>query len=411
MIFSLSCIGLVLLCVAYLYRALAKTTPEEVDVAAKALYSQRLRELQEDIDAGEIVAAQEKAAQDDIVRVTLDDEKQVRHRDGVNAPLVPSLLGVLVVLSAISLTTYWKLGDIDRALGREPAAAMNMPMDEASIQEAISNLKQQLETNPDSAEGWALLGRTMMAIGNYPEALTALKKANELVPDAPGLMLQYADAIAMNAGGELTEEAQLLVKRVLTLDPDNIAALWLAGLGAAERQDKAQAMTYLSRARELSAAAGVSTEELDNVLARLQGDAEPGAPRAAPATSGQDAESLPEIHLVVDIDPELEKNLTGEETLFVFARVEGQGGPPVAVRRVQNANFPLPTTLDRSMSMAPQFRLSKGQTIAVAARLSKSGQAMPQVGDLVGAGPAFAYPENAPTEAQPLTITIDSTQR
>ena len=402
MIFVGICSALVLACVGALYLTLRKIPDAEDTLAARSLYSQRLSELREDLASGEMLADQAEAAEDDLVRVTLDDEKQLNHREGKNARALPSLLAIFLVIAGISGASYWHLGDLDRALGRTPTTAEDLPLDEAAIEQAIANLKQRLETHPDSAEGWALLGRTMMAMGNYPEALTALKKANELVPDAPGLMLQYADALAMNAGGELTDEAQQLVSRVLEIDPDNIAALWLAGLGAAERDDKPQAIAYLRRARELSVAAGASTTELDQVLQRL-GSAERGSD-----TPG--AKKLPPIPILVALDAKYAERLSGDETLFVFARVEGQAGPPVAVRRENNVSFPHRTSLDASMSMAPQFRLAAGQSISIVARLSKSGNAMPEVGDLVGRAAAFNYPDDTPGDDEPLTVTIDTTQ-
>ena len=412
MIFAIVCLSLLLVCGVYLYFALSKSYSTEVHPSAKTLYAERLRELTEDIQSGEIVAEQEQAAEQDIVRVTLDDEKQIKRRELKNAPPLPSVSAVLVILAAVSIATYISLGDLDRALGREPSVESEPPITEATVQSAIVELKQQLETNPDNAEGWALLGRTMMAIGNYPEALTALKKANELVPDAPGLMLQYADALAMNAGGEITEQAHELVTRVLEIDPNNIAALWLAGLGAAERHDNTAAIDFLTRAREISEKTGVSTSELDNVLTRLQNSPNKASDvenMTVKSTEGR-SETLPPIYIDVAIAPHFEKNLTGEETLYVFARVEGQSGPPVAVRKAQNVQFPYRTSLDQTMSMAPQFRLAAGQSIVVAARLSHSGHAMPEAGDLVGNAQPFRYPDDNPQQTDPLSIIIDSTQ-
>ena len=75
MIFLLACIALLLISGAYLSFALTRSARQENVDPGKSLYQQRLRELQEDIEAGEIRAELEKAAADDIVRVTLDDEK------------------------------------------------------------------------------------------------------------------------------------------------------------------------------------------------------------------------------------------------------------------------------------------------------------------------------------------------
>ncbi|MEM7467715.1 MAG: c-type cytochrome biogenesis protein CcmI [Pseudomonadota bacterium] len=392
---------------AYLFLSLRPRKKQHEDNLANALYEQRVAELREDVVAGELREEVAQAAEDDIVRVTLDDDKQLQHREMRDAPTFLSALSVMLLLGGITAAVYLSVGDLDRALGRavEPQAPM---MDETSIRQAVAGLKERLENHPNDAEGWALLGRTMMAMGNYDEAVEALNQANRLIPDAPGLMLQLADAIAMQANGKLTDEAQSLVAAALAIEPNNVSALWLAGLGAAERQDLESAINYLTRARTVSAAAGAPITELDQILAQLKRKAggDVGSESQAPTVA-----ALPSIPILIEISPEMAKRVTGEESLFVFARVEGQGGPPVAVRRMEAVEFPVRTSLDQSMSMAPQFRLSAGQTIIVAARISPSGQAMPSPGDLTGAAPPFSYPEDAPEETSPINLQIDSVQR
>ncbi|MGR8950202.1 MAG: c-type cytochrome biogenesis protein CcmI [Gammaproteobacteria bacterium] len=417
MIFALASGALVLIVIGIFYYVLSRReiTASPAESASKALYERRVEELAQDITSGEMLPDLAQAAEQDIVRVTLDDEKQVAVRQLTNAPVLPSALIALVIVVAVSGATYFSVGDLQRALGREPAPATAQTLDEESIRQAIEGLKDQLNTDPDNAEGWMLLGRTMMALGEYEQAVISLKKAMALVPNAPGLMLQYADAIAMSAGGKLTEEAQQIVRDVLAIEPDNVSALWLAGLGAAERDDNIQALAYLSRARELTAAAGAPTQELDQVIARLNPD-DQALDQSAQFTQGENSSAssstdLPAIPILIELKDEFADALDGDESLFVFARVVGQSGPPVAVRREDNVSFPFTTSLDQTMSMAPQFRLKNGQSIVVAARLSKSGQAMPQAGDLIGQAEAFNFPDQTPPSNSPLKITIDSTQR
>ena len=417
MIFALVCGALLLMVIGIFFYVLSRgdIAARPADSASKALYERRVEELEQDITSGEMLPDLAEAAEQDIVRVTLDDEKQVAVRELTNAPVIPSALITLVIVVAISGATYWSVGDVQRALGREPPPASAQTLDEESIRQAIEGLKDQLNTDPDNAEGWMLLGRTMMALGEYEGAARSLEKAMALVPNAPGLMLQYADAIAMNAGGKLTDEAQQIVRDALALEPDNVSALWLAGLGAAERANNAQALTYLTRARELTVAAGAPTQELDQVIARLDPNNQ-ALDQSAQVTQDENPSTssstdLPAIPIIVELKDEFASALDGEESLFIFARVVGQSGPPVAVRREDNVTFPLTTSLDQTMSMAPQFRLKAGQSVVVAARLSKSGQAMPQAGDLIGQAEAFKFPDQTPPADSPLKITIDSIQR
>jgi cytochrome c-type biogenesis protein CcmH len=57
---------------------------------------------------------------------------------------------------------------------------------------------------------------------------------------------------------------------------------------------------------------------------------------------------------------------------------------PLAVLRATVKDLPLSFTLDDSMAMAPGRTLSSASEIVVGARISKSGNAIPQAGDLAG---------------------------
>ena len=75
---------------------------------------------------------------------------------------------------------------------------------------------------------------------------------------------------------------------------------------------------------------------------------------------------------------------------------------PLAVMRVAATAGPLPFALDDSQAMAPELRISMHEQVVVEARISRTGQAMPQSGDLQGSsGPV------ASNSAQ-LQIKIDS---
>jgi cytochrome c-type biogenesis protein CcmH len=106
------------------------------------------------------------------------------------------------------------------------------------------------------------------------------------------------------------------------------------------------------------------------LVATVSGYAEPGQPRAI---SGK-----------VSLAPSLAGKGSSTDTLFVFAR-EMNGPPmPVAIVRATKKDLPFTFRLDDSTSMMPSRKLSDVGTVVIVARLSKSGQAMPQSGDLEG---------------------------
>ena len=92
----------------------------------------------------------------------------------------------------------------------------------------------------------------------------------------------------------------------------------------------------------------------------------------------------------VTLDPALAGQLQPGDTLFVFARAaEGPRMPLAIVRQTATAD-PVQVTLDDASAMAPQLRLSGFPQVVVGARISRSGNATPQPGDLEGQTEAIA---------------------
>jgi cytochrome c-type biogenesis protein CcmH len=86
----------------------------------------------------------------------------------------------------------------------------------------------------------------------------------------------------------------------------------------------------------------------------------------------------------VTLAPALKGRVGPDDAIFVFARAATGSRMPVAFMRAQVKDLPLNFTLDDSMAMSPAARLSTAGQVVVGARVSKSGQAMPQAGDLEG---------------------------
>jgi len=90
------------------------------------------------------------------------------------------------------------------------------------------------------------------------------------------------------------------------------------------------------------------------------------------------------VNLSVSLAPALQNNLDPEHTLFIYARADKGPRMPLAIVRYKAGDLPLKTQLDASMAMMPQMSLTKFKQVIFLARISASGNAMPQPGDLIG---------------------------
>ncbi len=353
----------------------------------RTLHKARLAELHRDVE-DQIIAEQAlPEAQDEIARALLEETSTtgppVDHSSNGARRLAAAV--ILLSVPAIALMTYFEVGAPRLATGLPPVQMADAPVDQDGIDKMIASLKQRLVDAPDSAEGWVLLGRSLMALDRYDEAVPALARAHELVGDVPQILLQYADALAMANGGRVTSEARALVVRALAIEPENVTALWLAGLAAAESGERGAALDYLGRARDLVTQTGAPTDELDAMIRRLESD-----PAEAPPTVAGSASVTVEIA----VDPVLNGRFEAEDVLFVFAQTAGERGPPLAVTRVAAGSLPREVVLDDTMAMAPNVTLRRGETVTVTARISRVGRPAARSGDLEGHSEPFVVSDS-----------------
>jgi cytochrome c-type biogenesis protein CcmH len=235
-----------------------------------------------------------------------------------------------------------------------------------------------------------MLGRSYMSLGRNDEALAAYGRALKLKPKDATLLADYADALGVKNGRTLDGEPTQLIDRALQLEPDNLKALVLAGTAAFNRGDFVVAVKHWERAVavgpagsgivELARGGIAEARERGKLPTAAQGANSPGAganPVAA-ATAG------PTVKGTVRLAAALKSQAGPEDTVFIFARPDDGSRMPLAIIRKQVKDLPVEFTLDDSTSMSPATRLSTVKRVIVGARISKSGQAMPQPGDLEG---------------------------
>ena len=353
-----------------------------------SIYKDQLRELEADLAAGTLGREDYHRARLELEARLLEDVPAVEVESaGGSGRRAALAVGIAVPL--LALAVYLATGT-PRALDPREGAP-----DVAQLEAMVGRLAAKLRENPEDAEGWKLLGRSYSVMGRFPEAVDAYAKAAQRAPRDAQLLADFADALAMARGQRLAGEPARLVERALEIDPKNLKALALAGTAAFEGQDYANAATLWGRMLPL-----VPPDSEDARL--IAGNVEEAKKLAGIA---QSANAHPGVTGTVRLAPELARQVTPDDILFVFARAV-QGPPmPLAVLRAKAAELPLAFNLNDSMAMAQGLTVSAHPRIVVTARVSKSGSAKPAPGDLEGKSPAVA------NDANGVAVLIDSVVR
>ncbi|PKM11890.1 MAG: c-type cytochrome biogenesis protein CcmI [Gammaproteobacteria bacterium HGW-Gammaproteobacteria-3] len=302
-------------------------------------------------------------------------------------------MAIVLVLAVplVSVSLYGMLGS--------PALVLTEADNQARLAEInakVADLAEHLRQQPDDAEGWFMLGRSYKVLNQYDKANAAFEQAYHLQGENVELLLHYADALARANNGQWAGKPAELIARALELAPDNAMALWLAGMSAVEAGRPDQALRHW---RTLAAQMPENSEarkELNTLMAKLTRQIAPES------DSGEAAQSA--LSVTVRLDPALAKTVKLSDTVFIYAQAL-QGPPmPLAIVKKQVGDLPVSVTLDDSLAMIPTLKLSNFDQVKLSARVSKSGQAQPQPGDLLG---SLASVATNSTEA--LDIIIDRT--
>lgn len=307
--------------------------------------------------------------------------------------------GVLVVaaLGYSATGSPGRVGADDAVANHAADADTRSPSAESQTQEdqiagIVERLAQRLRQEPGDAAGWTLLARAYSAMGRYDDAVSAYKVALPLAGESADLLADYADALAGRNKGKLSTEATRQINRALVLEPGNPKALALAGRAAFDAGDYAGAVRLWEKVERALPPDSALMEPLRASIAEARQFAGlPVADKAAKSSSASLKQDGAEaISGTVSLAPRLRPQVSPDATLYIFARDADGSRQPLAVVRKKAGELPLDFTLDDSMAMAPSARISGHARIIVSARISKSGDALPQPGDLSGQTMAVA---------------------
>ena len=358
-----------------------------------APFKRQLADLEQAHAAGTLSQAQRDAERASLERRLLD---MLLHDNAIAAPVTakPSwslLLGLLILVLAVAIGGYTFKRSGNPPQGEEEGA--DGGANQAQVAAMVEQLAERMKQNPNDADGWAMLARSYSVMERNEDALAAYQKAIALRKDDAALLVDYADALAVKNQHSLQGEPMALIMRALKLNPDHIKGLALAGSDAVVRKDFALAVKYWSRIEAVGPPDNALVQRVSaslqeaRKLAGLPPQIAPLAAQTKPQTPAEEspvAAGGPSVNGIVSLSPELRAQASPEDTVFIFAKAAPNGRMPLAAERKQVKDLPYQFTLDDSKSMSPQARLSSATQVVISARISKSGNAIAQPGDLQG---------------------------
>ncbi len=312
---------------------------------------------------------------------------------------------IIVVVPLATLGLYLKIGT---PITLDGVAVQPPPM---NIDQALTDLRAHLAQQPDDLRGWLLLAQTSTAMHQASDARDAYDHVLKLDPDNTDAMVGWAEADAMlQSTHVIGERARDLLQQAVIKQPDNQRALWLLGISQFQQNQFAEAATTWRHLQPmLQAGSAVATAVAGQIAAADERAGNPGAdasvakaPTPIASTQADTSRSGPALQVHVTLATALKARVSRGDILFIYARAPNGPPMPLAVARMDANTLPVSITLTDAMAMTPQLKLSSVSKAFIGARISHSGQAIAQPGDLEGdAGVLAVDPQ------KPVNITID----
>jgi cytochrome c-type biogenesis protein CcmH len=351
--------------------------------ANASVYKAQILDLDREHENGHISDQEWQQSRDELSLRLLEDTSAVD--DPVAKKEKPALWTAVILAIALPVSAmgmYMWVGQPDAL--NPMVVANNDKVDQQELSKMADNLAKKLEEKPDNLQGWVMLGRTYRTLEKFEASLKAYDRALKLTAD-DDLRIERVEVLAMQRQGNFEGEPWDIILDILQKDPQHYAALLMAGSASYAHEKYADALSYWQKARKPLASDNPDVPGLDEAIASVQQKLGI-TPKAVAAQTAKPTPS--NAALSVSGRVTLSANLKGKtqpsDAVFIYATPANGERMPLAIFKTTVANLPLSFTLDDSTAMSPERKLSGAGEVFVKVRVSKSGNAMPQSGDLLG---------------------------
>ena len=381
MLFVIIALGIAL-CVAAIFLWVLLREKKPVTQASQAnanakVYRDQILDLDHEHDSGHISDEEWQQSRDELSLRLLEDTSAVDDPAAkTEKPAIWTAVVLAVALPLGSMGMYMWVGQPE-ALN---PLALKTPdqVDPKDLTKMAQTLAEKLQAKPDNLQGWVMLGRTYRTLENFDAALRAYDSALKLSED-DDLKLERIEVIAMQRQGQFEGEPWNVIREVLQRDPQHFGALLTAGSASYAEGKLADALKYWEQARKPLDANNPDLEGLESAIATVRERLGMPPAKAAPAaTSGLNVTGQ------VNLSASLKSKASPNDVVFIYATPANGDRMPLAIFKTTVSQLPFNFTLDDSTAMAPDRKLSAAGEVMVKVRVTKSGNAMPQSGDLSG---------------------------
>jgi cytochrome c-type biogenesis protein CcmH len=353
------------------------TQASQANANAK-VYRDQISDLDKEHESGHISDEEWQHSRDELSVRLLEDTAAVDDPAAkAEKPAVWTAVVLAVAMPISAMGLYMWVGNPE-ALN---PLALKSPdqVDQKDLAKLAQTLADRLQSQPDNLQGWVMLGRTYRTLENFDASLKAYDTALKLSAD-DDLQLERIEVMAMQRQGLFEGEPWRVIREILQKDPQHFGALLTAGSASYAEGKYADALKYWEQARKPLDANNPDLPGLENAIATVRDKL--GMPtKAAPAA----AASALNVSGQISLSAALKAKVSPNDAVFVYATPANGDRMPLAIMKTTVSQLPLNFMLDDSTAMTPERKLSMAGEVLVKVRVSKSGNAMPQSGDLTGA--------------------------
>lgn len=364
------------------------------------VYRDQILDLDREHESGHISDAEWQQSRDELsMRLLEDTSAQDDPAAKQEKPALWTAVILAVALPMASMGMYLWMGEPE-ALNPLSVKAPEKA-DQVELAKMAENLAAKLNEKSDNLQGWVMLGRTYRTLENFDAAVSAYDRALKLSAD-DDLKLERVEVLAMKSRGNFEGEPWNVIREILQRDPQNYGALLMAGSASYSHEKYADALKYWQQARQPLAADNPDVASLDEAIESVQKKLGlPASPKVATspvqatsqassqaseanAKKGTAANSGLTVSGQVSMAQALQGKAKPGDVVFIYATPANGERMPLAIFKTTVSQLPMAFTLDDTTAMTPERKLSSAGEVLVKVRVSKSGNAMPQSGDLSG---------------------------
>ena len=391
-LFLLSASSLLLISIIVIIRTLMNKNNEKINSNQNSIdiYNQKLKEINFDIENHLITKSEANNAIEELEYSLIKDNKNTDILDSklyfsnLKSKKTISII-LLLIIPVFVISVYSFIGtpnSIEKlVLVLDLKNTKSDSEKLVSVEQMLKRVERRLLDDPNNSDDWLMLANSYVVLKRYPEAIRALENLYRLKGDDPSLLFRYADVLAMANSGIFAGKPSELIKKALQLDPQNTMGLWLAGLVAYEEGEVKKAINYWEN---VLPKLEIGSEEEKNIRKYIEFAKENN--NISIQNNGSITQEKIEysLKLSIELSPNF-TNINKNKAVFIYAKpINSPNNMPIIVLRKTVADLPLLVEMNDSMSMLPSNKLSDYKSVQVLARISNSGNAKSEKGDLIG---------------------------